>query len=66
MLTFIHYIEVNFTFVLVDCVHYREDFIKSRFCSIHITVVLAGLKKNFCYNEDFDKYRRLLNQGSTV
>ena len=66
MLTFIHYSEVNFTFVLVDCVHYSEDFVKSRFCSIHITVVLAAPKKKFCYNEDFDKYRGLLNQGSTV
>ena len=30
---FIHYIEVYFTFALVDCVHYQEleDFIKSRF-----------------------------------
>ena len=45
MLTFIHYIEVNVTFVLVDCVHYNEDFVKSRFCSIHFTVILAGLKK---------------------
>ena len=47
MLTFIHYIEVNVTFVLVDCVHYNDDFVKSRFCSIHITVILAGLKKIF-------------------
>ena len=47
MLTFIHYIEVNVTFVLVDCVHYNEGFVKSRFCSIHITVILAGLKKIF-------------------
>jgi len=45
MLTFIRYIEVNFTFACVDCVHYNEDFVKSRFCSIHFTVILAGLKK---------------------
>ena len=31
-----------------------------------ITVILAGLKKIFCYTEDFVKYRGLLNQGSTV
>ena len=40
MLTFICYIEVNFTFALVDCVRYNEDFvkswfIKSRLCSLH-------------------------------
>ena len=44
-LTFIRYIEVNFTFALVDCVRYNEDFVKSRFCSIHFTVILAGLEK---------------------
>ena len=42
MLTFIRYIEVNFTFPLVDCVRYKEDFVKSRFCSIHFTVILAN------------------------
>ena len=44
-LTFIRYIEVNFTFALLDCVRYNEDFVKSRFCSIHFTVILAGLEK---------------------
>ena len=64
-------------FVLVDCVHYNEDFVKSRFCSIHIAVksrfcsihiavILAGLKKTFRYTQDFVKLRGLLNQGSTV
>ena len=38
--------EVNFTFELVDCA-VNEDFVKSRFCSIHSTVILAGLKKSF-------------------
>ena len=38
------FIEVNFTFELVDCAR-NEDFVKSRFCSIHSTVILAGLKK---------------------
>ena len=52
--------------MLVDCVDYNEDFVKSRFCSEHITVILAGLKKIFCYTEDFVKYRDLLNQGSPV
>ena len=37
-------------FALLDCVHYDEDFIKSRFIisafgSIHFTVILARLKK---------------------
>ena len=36
MLTFIRYIEVYFIFVLVDCVRYNEDFIKSRLCSIKL------------------------------
>ena len=52
--------------MLADCVHYNEDFVKSRFCSKHITVILAGLKKIFCYTEDFVKRRGCLNQGSTV
>ena len=55
VLTFIRYIEVYFTFVLVDCVRYNEDFVKSRFCSIHFTVILAGLKKLVVrYTEDFE------------
>ena len=53
MLAFICYIEVNFIFVLVDCVHYSEDFIKLRFGSVHFTVIFTGLKKIFCYTEDF-------------
>ena len=45
MLTFIRYFEVNFTFALVDCVGYNEDFAKSRFvkwrfCSIHLYMLL--------------------------
>ena len=51
---FIRYIEVYFTFALMDCVCYKEDFIKSsfikyRFCSIHLTVILAMLKKKKLY-----------------
>ena len=58
MLTFIRYIEVYFTFGLLDCVRYNEDFVKSRFVilrfySIHFTVILAGLKKHVRYTEDF-------------
>ena len=53
MLIFIYYIEVNVMLALVDCVRYNEDFVKSRFCSIHFTVILAGLKKIVCYIEDF-------------
>ena len=52
MLTFIRYIEVSFKFALVDCVRYNEDFVKSRFCSIHIfSVILTGLKEIVCYTE---------------
>ena len=58
VMTLIHYIRVDFTFGLVDCVHYNEDFvisrfIISRFCSIHFTVTLAGLKNIVHYTEDF-------------
>ena len=60
MLTFIRYIEVYFTFGLVDCVRYKEGFVISRcvisrLCSIHFTVILAGLKRIVCYTEDFVK-----------
>ena len=45
-------------FGLLDCVRYNEDFVKSRFvisrfCSIHFTVTLAGLKNIIHYTEDF-------------
>ena len=53
MVTFIRYIEANFTFGLVDCARYNEDFVKSRFCSIHFTVILAELKKIVPYTENF-------------
>ena len=35
------------------CSQKSEDFVKSRFCSIHVTVILAGLKKIVRYTEDF-------------
>ena len=58
MLTFIRYIEVYFTFGLVDCARYKEDFVISRlvisrFCSIYFTIILAGLKRIVRYTEDF-------------
>ena len=54
----IRYIEVYFTFGLLDCVRYNEDFVISRFvisrsCSIHFTVILAGLKTIVRYTENF-------------
>ena len=58
VMTFLRYIGVDFTFGLLDRVHYNEDFvisrfIKSRFCSIHFTVTLARLKNIVRYTEDF-------------
>ena len=58
VMTFICYIRVDFTFWVLDCVRYIEDFvisrfIISRFCSIHFTVTLTGLKNIVCYTADF-------------
>ena len=58
MLAFVRYIEVDFTFGLLDCVRYNEDFVISRlvisrFCSVHFTVTLPGLKNIVRYTEDF-------------
>ena len=52
----LQYIEVYFTFGLLDYVCFNKDFIISRFviwrfCSIHFTVILAGLKKIICYTK---------------
>ena len=52
-------------FAFLGCVCYNEDFVKSkfvisRFCPIHFTVILAGLKKIIRYTEDW------LNRVSTV
>ena len=52
MFTFIRYIEVYFMIALLDCVRYNEYFVKSRFCSIHYTVILA-VKKIVRYTENF-------------
>ena len=38
----IRYIKVDFTFGLPDYVRYIEEFVISRFCSIHFTVTLTG------------------------
>ena len=58
LMTFIRYIGVDFTFGLLDCVRYNKDFvisrfIISRFCSIHFTVTLAGMKNIVRYTKDF-------------
>ena len=62
VMTFIHYIGVDFTFGLLDCVHYNKDFVisrfvilSSRFYSIHFTITLAGLKniRVVHYTRDF-------------
>ena len=53
MVTFIRYIEANFTFGLVDFVRYNEDFVKWRLSSIHFNIILAGLKKIVRYTENF-------------
>ena len=53
MLTFIRFIEVCFTFAFLDSVRYNEDFVKSRFCSLHFIAILAGLKKIVRCTEDF-------------
>ena len=50
----IRYVEVYFTFAFLECVRCNEDFVKSRFCSIHFIVILAWLKKIFRYTEDVD------------
>ena len=52
-MTFIRYIGADFTFGLLDCVRYNENFVISRFCSVHFTVTLAGLKNIVRYTEDF-------------
>ena len=58
VMTFTRYIGVDFTFRVLDCVRYIEDFavsrfVISRFFSAHFTVTLAGLKKIVRYTEDF-------------
>ena len=57
-MTFIRYIGVDFTFGVLDGVRYVEEFVISRFvisrfCSIHFTIILAGLKNIVRYTEEF-------------
>ena len=52
VMTFIRYIGIDFTFGLLDCVRYNEDFVilrfvKSRFCPIHVTVLNFGRGKEY-------------------
>ena len=51
----IHYIEVDFTFGLPDYVRYIEEYVISRFYSMHFTITLAGTKDIVRYIEDFVK-----------
>jgi len=64
------YIGVNFTFGLLKCDRYIGDIVipwivKSGFCSIHFTVILAGWKMLNVISGIL-LYRRSLYQGSTV
>ena len=61
----IRYIEIDFTFGLPDYVCYIEEFIISRFYSIHFTVTLPGRRVSFVISRT-SLYRGSLNQGSTV
>ena len=41
----------------MDCGRSNKDFFKSKFLSMHFTVILTGLKKIVHYTEDFVKSR---------
>ena len=47
--------------LILDCARYNDDFVISRFCSIHFTVTLAGLK-----NRGISKYKYLNSNGSST
>ena len=54
------YVEIDFTFGLLDYVRYIEEFVTSRFVisrfySIHFSVTLAGTYNIVRYIEDFVK-----------
>ena len=53
MLTFLRYIEVYYTFELLDCVRYNENFVISKFCPTQFNVTLAVLKSIVRHTEDF-------------
>ena len=74
MLTFVRYFGVYYTFGLLDCVGYNEDFVISRFviwkfviprsCPIHFTVTLDGRKSIVRSRVLF--FRGSINRGSTI
>ena len=43
----------GFTFGLLDCVCCNKDFVMLRYCSIHFTITLPGLKNIVCCTKDF-------------
>ena len=61
----IRYVEVDFTFGLLDYVRYFEEFVISRFYSIHFTVTLAGRRISFVISRT-SLNRGSLNRGFTV
>ena len=72
-LSFISYIEVYFTFALLDCVPYNEDFVKSRFSSLYrgsVPYILLqfwpGWRKSLVIRTQGLRYKGPLNRGSTV
>ena len=66
MLMLLFNIGVYYMFGLLDCVCYNENFVISglvisRFCSIHLTLILFGLKNAICNTRDFVKSRFYCN-----
>ena len=55
VLTQIHYNEFDFTFELLGYVRYSKISVTLRFCFMHFTSTLAGLKNIVHYIEDFVK-----------
>ena len=49
MWSFVRYVGVYYTWGLLDCARYDEDFVISRFFPIHVTVTLAGLEYRSSY-----------------
>ena len=54
MLAFIRYIEVHFTFGLLDCACYNEDFVISRFRYVEVL-----FRTFYCNFGRADEYRSL-------
>ena len=61
----IRYIQADFTFRLPEYVRYIEEFVISRFYSIHFTVTLAGRRISFVISRT-SLNRGSLNRGFTV